>query len=262
MKPLIAILLSTLSATSWAAPKAKLWPLWNSSAVTQSVSISHQAWQEILDRYLITQGEYSLFRYSAVSNKDQQLLKHYIEYLSNIAPRTLTKPQQYAYWVNLYNAATVQLIIENYPVPSITKLGSWLSFGPWDEDLLTIQGQAITLNDIEHRILRPIWRDPRTHYAVNCASLGCPNLQGEAFTAENRERLLEQAAREFINSTKGAHKEGNQWVISSIYDWFSEDFGSQQALIQHLATYHSELADYHGKFKYEYNWQLNDQKNK
>ncbi|MCV5656507.1 DUF547 domain-containing protein, partial [Escherichia coli] len=83
---------------------------------------------------------------------------------------------------------------------SITKLGGLFSFGPWDQDVIIINGKSLTLNDIEHRILRPIWQDPRTHYAVNCASLGCPNLQTQAFTAENTQALLESAAKTFINS--------------------------------------------------------------
>ncbi|WP_154180408.1 DUF547 domain-containing protein [Vibrio furnissii] len=260
MKPFIAILLSTLSTTSWAAPNAELWPFWNRSATTQSLTVSHQAWQQLLDRYLMMQGENTLFDYAAVTHADQQSLSRYIQGLSTLDPRQLTKSQQYAYWVNLYNALTVQLILENYPISSIKKLGGWLSFGPWDQELLTIQGQNISLNDIEHRILRPIWRDPRTHYAVNCASLGCPNLQTEAFTAHNSEHLLERAAHTFINSNKGAQQREDQWVISSIYDWFSDDFGSKRALIQHLATYRPELKDYQGELRYEYNWQLNDKK--
>lgn len=260
MKPFIAILLSTLSTTSWAAPNAELWPFWNRSATTQSLTVSHQAWQQLLDRYLMTQGENTLFDYAAVTHAAQQSLSRYIQGLSTLDPRQLTKSQQYAYWVNLYNALTVQLILENYPISSIKKLGGWLSFGPWDQELLTIQGQNISLNDIEHRILRPIWRDPRSHYAVNCASLGCPNLQSEAFTAHNSEHLLERAAHTFINSNKGARQSEDQWVISSIYDWFIEDFGSKRALIQHLSTYRPELKDYHGELRYEYNWQLNDKK--
>lgn len=262
MKPLLALLLSALPLISWSAPKAELWAFWNHSSQVALYSVSHRPWQQLLDRYLVFQGSDTLFRYSAVRNEDRQQLSHYLESLVNTDPRQLTRSQQYAYWVNLYNALTVQLIIQHYPITSITKLGGWFSFGPWDQTLVTIQGQKLTLNDIEHRILRPIWHDPRTHYAINCASLGCPNLQAEAFTADNSERLLEQAAHTFINSDKGTRREGDVWMISSIYDWFSNDFGSRQDLIQHLSVYRPELSGYQGILRYDYNWTLNESKEK
>ena len=165
--------------------------------------IDHQAWQQLLDQYLISKGDYTLFKYSSVSEKDKLVLTKYLEKLAKTDPLSFNKAQQYAYWVNLYNAITVKLILDDYPVKSITKLGGLFSFGPWGDDVITINGKTLTLNDIEHRILRPIWQDPRTHYAVNCASLGCPNLQHKAFTADNTETLLEQAAKSFINSDKG-----------------------------------------------------------
>lgn len=133
-------------------------------------------------------GENALFRYAEVTKEDKTLLNDYLDQLSKLDPREFNRQEQYAYWVNLYNALTVKLILDNYPVASITKLGGLFSFGPWDEKVFTVAGQTLTLNDIEHRILRPIWKDPRTHYAVNCASLGCPNLQSQAFTAQNTEQ--------------------------------------------------------------------------
>ncbi len=144
------------------------------------------------------------------------------------------------------------------PLDSITQLGGLFSFGPWDDKVLTIAGQTLTLNDIEHRILRPIWLEPRTHYALNCASLGCPNLQPQAFTADNLDQLLDSAAQEFINSEKGAHMQDEKLVLSSIYDWYQVDFGSRQQLIQHLATYRADLSGFRGNIRYQYNWALNE----
>jgi hypothetical protein len=149
------------------------------------------------------------------------------------------------------------LILDEYPVKSITKLGGLFSFGPWGDEVITITGQTLTLNDIEHRILRPIWNDPRTHYAVNCASLGCPNLQTQAFTADNTEALLESAANAFVNSSKGASISGNTITLSSIYEWFEADFMQDDGALEHMAKYRPDLASFDGKIKYDYDWDLN-----
>ncbi|MDZ7759199.1 MAG: DUF547 domain-containing protein [Desulfovermiculus sp.] len=152
----------------------------------------------------------------------------------------MSKESQKPFWINLYNALTIQLVLEHYPVDSIKDISfGFLSFGgPWKEKLVTVEGQELSLNDIEHRILRPIWKDPRIHYGVNCASMGCPNLQPEAFTAQNTEDLLEKGAREYINHPRGASIEGGRLVVSSIYEWFQEDFGGNDAgMIEHLMQY-------------------------
>ncbi len=129
--------------------------------------------------------------------------------------------------------------------------------------LIEVEGEAVSLNDIEHRILRPIWRDPRVHYALNCASIGCPDLRAAAFTAENAEALLDTAARAYVNHPRGARVENDRLTVSSIYAWFREDFGGTEAgVIAHLKRYAGpELAkaletatDIGG---YEYDWALN-----
>ncbi|MGK5094128.1 DUF547 domain-containing protein [Deltaproteobacteria bacterium TL4] len=129
--------------------------------------------------------------------------------------------------------------------------------------LLEIEGEQVSLNDIEHRILRPVWRDPRVHYALNCASLGCPNLQPHAFTRDLLERLLNSAARAFINHKRGVRFEGKQLVVASIYQWFQVDFGESEAsVIQHLIQYAEpelakQLKSYQGSRKHQYDWNLN-----
>lgn len=261
MKRLFTLILLLFSPHLTAAPKAELWPYWNTSNENNNAQvISHHKWQTILDLYLIHQGEYTLFKYSHVTPQHKEQLDHYVSDLSQTDPRQLNKKEQYAYWINLYNALTVQLILDKYPVSSITKIGSWFGFGPWDEEITTIAGKQLSLNDIEHRILRPIWGDPRTHYAVNCASLGCPNLQDEAFTAHNTERLLNKAAHQFINSSKGVSFAEDKLILSSIYDWFAEDFGSQKQLFQHLAQYRTGIQSYNNRIEYKYDWKLNEKK--
>nr|WP_245680638.1 DUF547 domain-containing protein [Veronia pacifica] len=246
-----------------AAPKSDLWPFWNQSNEASTVTVSHDKWQQLLDRYLVKEGQHTLFRYSTVSQQDNAQLQDYINSLTLLDPRTLNKAQQYAYWANLYNAVTVKLILDNYPLKSIKKLGGLFSFGPWDDDVVSVVGKTLTLNDIEHRILRPIWNDPRTHYVINCASLGCPNLPPQALTASNSEQVREVAAQAFINSQKGVMPEGKQLELSSIYEWFASDFGNnEKAVLEHIQSYskNPDIAGWSGKIKYRYDWNLNEKK--
>jgi len=126
------------------------------------------------------------------------------------------------------------------------------------------EGESLSLNDIEHRILRPIWQDPRIHYAVNCASFSCPNLRGTAFTAGNLEAILDQAARSYVNSRRGVALAGGRLTLSSIYDWYASDFGRNEAeILAHLRQYAkpelaSQLAAFKGRINYAYDWSLNE----
>ncbi len=257
---ILGLFFTAFSADSYAAPKSELWPYWNKSNEADKRQISHQGFQHLLDNYLKRQGENTLFHYAAVSEKDRLILADYISNLSQIDPRTFNKKEQFAYWVNLYNALTVSLILENYPISSITKLGGFLRFGPWDDDIIQVAGKTLTLNDIEHRILRPIWQDPRIHYVVNCASLGCPNLSPQTLTSANFEKMLEEAASQFINSNKGLVFKENTLELSSIYDWYALDFGAnQKALFEHLDQYlkRQKLKNWQGDVIYQYDWDLN-----
>ncbi|CAH0532529.1 hypothetical protein VST7929_00359 [Vibrio stylophorae] len=257
----LAILFYGFSALALAAPKADLWSFWQPYQANSTQRVDHQAWQQILNDYLVISPQQHNVNYQSLS-QHRAALDRYITRLSQIDPRTLNRNQQFAYWVNLYNALTVQLILDHYPVSSIRKIGPWYKAGPWDEKIITIAGQKLTLNDIEHRILRPIWRDPRIHYVVNCASLGCPDLPAKALNADTLNEQLEHAASRFINSNKGVELQNNQLQLSQIYDWYGSDFGDRAALLAHLAQYNPQLAStllqWSGKINYDYNWQLND----
>lgn len=256
----LSVTLATLpfiAFSTLAAPKSELWPYWQQSNENNQATIDHQAWQDILDQYLSISGQHHLFSYQSMNQQDKKKLDNYIMQLSQLDPREYSQAAQYAYWVNLYNAITVDLIVEAYPINSITKLGGFFNFGPWDEEVVTIEGKKLTLNDIEHRILRPIWNDPRTHYAVNCASLGCPNLQSEAFTAQNKEVLLERAAIAFINSPKGVTVSAKGITLSSIYDWFSSDFTADGGVMAHINAYRSGSTINSATVTYDYDWSLN-----
>lgn len=259
MYRLTLLLLSLFSFSSFSAPKSDLWPYWNVSNENSTQVIDHSAWQNILDHNLVTESENHLFRYATINDEDKQILNQYLQSLAKLDPRRLNRQEQFAYWINLYNALTVKLIIDNYPIESITKLGGLFSFGPWNEKVISINTVSLTLNDIEHRILRPIWKDRRIHYAVNCASLGCPNLSSQAFTAKNTEALLTQSEHEFINSKKGVIISSNdQLTLSSIYDWYATDFGGEKGVLNYLSHFKPEIKQINKKPSYDYNWALNE----
>lgn len=195
---------------------------------------------------------------------DKQSLDRYVATLAAVPVAKLNRAEQKAYWINIYNALTVKIILDNYPVKSIRDIRSGLfSPGPWELKLARVEGVELSLNDIEHRILRPIWEDNRVHYAVNCASLGCPNLQPEPFTAANTEELLNRGARQFVNHPRGVRLEQGRLVLSSIFDWFGSDFGgSEAALLAHLQQFAApelaaKLKAYRGTLSYQYDWRLN-----
>ncbi len=252
-----------------AAPSADLWPLWQASDENSTQIVDHSLWDAILVKYLVTDHPSAInrFRYTTVTKKDQQSLTDYLTQLQKIKVKQLSRIEQKAFWINLYNGLTIKVILDHYPVKSIMDIDispGFFSNGPWDAKLLNIQGEDLSLNDIEHRILRPVFTDNRVHYALNCASLGCPNLQNKAFTATNMEQLLNDGARTYINHPRGAQMLGGKLQVSSIYKWFQTDFGgSGKKVITHLQQYAegdllSVLSTYKGKLKFNYNWNLND----
>lgn len=258
-----------LQLNAWAGPRADLWMRWEAydSAATQQVD--HSAWGAFLTEYLITDhpSGVNLMKYAAVTSEDRQALQVYIETLQTTPVSALNRNEQMAYWLNFYNALTIEVILAHYPVSSIRQINispGFFSRGPWGAALVEVEGESLTLNDMEHRILRPIWQDARIHYAVNCASIGCPNLQRQAFTADNLETLLEKAAHEFINHARGVDLQGSRLHLSSIFKWFADDFGpNEQTLLEHLAEYANEplalvLRQYSGRISYHYDWNLNE----
>ncbi len=262
---LVALLVVAGIAT--AAPKPDPWPKWEAHDPQSTTRIDHSAWGAFLQEYVVTGHPSGVNRlsYGSVSPEDRKSLDAYVGALEAARVTALDPAEQKAYWINLYNGLTVQVILDHYPVESIRDIKSGLfKAGPWDKKLLEIEGEKVTLNDIEHRILRPIWEDNRVHYAVNCASMGCPNLQPEAFTVDNMEDLLEKAAREYVNHPRGARVEGAKLTLSSIYDWFQVDFGnSEREVIGQLLQYAGEplaakLKGFDGKVRYEYDWSLNE----
>jgi hypothetical protein len=268
---LFAVILTT--NTMWfsaatAAPSADLWPRWQTHSPNSTQTIDHTPWDMVLKKYLVTNHPSAInrFRYADVTPADRLALDKYLMQLQKIKVSSLKQKEQEAYWINLYNSLTVKVILDHYPVKSIMDIDispGFFSNGPWDAKLLHIEEEKVSLNDIEHRILRPIFNDNRLHYALNCASIGCPNLQPVAFTAANIEELLERGSREYINSPRGAQMIKGRLQVSSIYKWFQADFGGSEAgVITHLRKYaQASLADtlktYNKGLRFEYDWGLN-----
>lgn len=248
------------------APSAKIWPRWEAHDPQSTARIDFSAWDRLLTTYVVEGEGANLFDYAAVTEADRRALEGFLAQMAALPISRYARPQQFAYWINLYNALTIRVILDHYPVDSIRDIDispGWFSDGPWDKPLIEVEDHALTLNDIEHRILRPIWQDPRIHYAVNCASIGCPNLRPEAFDAEGLEAALEAAARSYVNDPRGVTIRDGRVTVSKIYDWFYEDFGrSPESLTAHLLRYaEPELAmqlKAIGKIHdTEYDWRLN-----
>lgn len=229
----------------------------------------HQNWTDILSRYVrpdssgINLVDYASLKAHAA---DRAALADYIDGLADLPLSDLPADDQFAAWANLYNALTVQLIVDNYPVASIRDIKSGLlSFGPWGRKLVEVESEMLTLDNIEHDILRERYDDPRVHYAVNCASMGCPNLQLEAWRGETLDDALNQAARDYINHPRGVSlRSDGKLEASNIFEWYKEDFGNSEAgVLEHMRKYASpetaailkEDADIR---KYVYDWDLNE----
>ncbi len=222
--------------------------------------ISHEKWDSLLQRHVSEEGwvDYPGFLSDSIA------VNSYLELLSNNHPdpATWTDKERLAYWINAYNAFTVKLIMDHYPVESIKDIKSGIPFvnTVWDIKFIEIEGQTYDLNNIEHGILRPKFDEPRIHFAVNCASVSCPKLQNKAYTARQLDLQLDEAAREFINDPTRNIINENQLQLSKIFKWYGGDFdqGVRKIIEKYAGTEFKQNAD----IDYlEYNWRLNERKN-
>ncbi|MEM9009601.1 MAG: DUF547 domain-containing protein [Pseudomonadota bacterium] len=222
----------------------------------------HAAWDAILSRHLrLGSDGVALFDYAGASLPE---VTAYVTTLEAVDPTSLSRDAAFAYWANLYNAVTIQVVLENWPVSSILRIGgSLFSPGPWKDKRTTVAGVALSLDDIEHGILRPVWGDARVHYAVNCASIGCPNLKATSWRAAELSSALDAAARDYVNHPRGAQVSGGSLRVSSIYDWFQADFGgTDSGVISHLRQYAApdlaaQLAGINRIAGDDYDWNIN-----
>ena len=262
------LLLGMLSPFALAAPKSELWPYWNQSRSDSNIEVDHQLWQSLLSRFVRESADgINRVAYREFDEAAKLELSNYLEAMSRIAPTQLNQNEQLAYWINLYNAQTIQVVLDHPKKKSILSMGPFFAFGPWDEPYLTIEGKPVTLNDIEHRILRPIWQDHRLHYVLNCASIGCPNLNRHAYQAELIDQQLAGAQVNFLRHPRAVTlTDSGKLQVTSLFDWYLIDFAQDiSGLLAYLAAQRPDLAadlsalvdEGNPKIDYVYDWDLN-----
>ena len=229
--------------------------------------IDFQPLQKFLDKYVVTKADQTYVGYASVTAIDKQNLSQMIIKYSKLDILNYNKNQQLAYWIDMYNMLTIQVVLEHYPVKSIMDIDkNWLGYSKvWDQKVITIMGKSLTLNDIEHRIIRPIWKDPRIHSAVNCASFSCPNISIEAYTGKVINKQLNTSFSIWVNSHKGVDLKNNKIYLSQIFDWYGSDFGNETQMRDFISNYiknkntKEALLDNNNKIFYKkYNWNLNE----
>lgn len=221
------------------------------AAIKEVNSISHQQWDSLLEQYVDQQGNvnYKAFK------KDEDALNDYLEHLQRHEPgNDWNRTEILAYYINLYNAATVQLILHNYPVSSIRDIKQ-----PWGRKWIQVGEKALSLNQIEHKILRKMG-EPRIHFALNCASASCPKLLNTAFKAATLEEQLDKVTREFINDPNKNEIAPERIALSALFKWYKKDFTSQGSLLNYISQYSDESFLANAKVDYlKYDWSLNEQ---
>lgn len=222
---------------------------------------NHQPWDQLLKAHVSPTGivDYKGFV------KDKAKLDAYLKTISENAPdrNTWSKNDQLAYWINAYNAFTVKLIVDNYPVKSIRDLGPALKIplikDVWHYKFFKIGGQESSLDEIEHSILRKEFEEPRIHFAINCASVSCPPLLNEAFVASKIDAQLDKVAKTFVNDKSRNKISANAVEISSIFSWFKGDFTKNGSIIDFLNKYSAVKINANAKVSHlDYNWNLNE----
>jgi len=210
----------------------------------------HKVWNDLLKKYVDSKGnvDYQNFK------TDIKALDSYLEHLANNVPEDSSdKNKRLAYFINLYNAATVKLILDNYPVKSIKDLKN-----PWDKKWIKVADDNLSLGHIEHKILRKM-NEPRIHFAINCASFSCPRLLNEAFLAPSLQSQLEQATKDFINDHTRNIITRDRIQLSNIFKWYRKDFTNETSLTEYIDTYTKVKVNTTAKVEFlKYNWNLNE----
>jgi len=220
--------------------------------------ISHQAWDDLLSTYVKQNGDVDYASWA----KDRESLEAYLNLLQDHGPsHTWTRAEQMAYWINAYNAFTIEIILRHYPLSSIKDIGGNYTFvnSVWDLKFFKIAGQEMDLNTIEHRILRQEFGDPRIHFAINCASFSCPRLRNEAYTPERLEDQLEDQARYLINNPRKNRISEDRVELSMIFKWYEVDFEEELPLKAYINRYASLPLKEENDIEYiDYDWSLNE----
>ncbi|MEL7375754.1 MAG: DUF547 domain-containing protein [Bacteroidota bacterium] len=211
------------------------------------LQITTDAWADLLRRTVSSTGQVN---YASILG-EREVLDSYLEATSDGPPAGTLAAR--AYWINQYNAYTIKLIIDNWPVRSIRDLHGG---NPWDVQWISINGENLSLNQIEFEKLRPGDTDARIHFAVNCAATSCPPLHNRLFTASNLNSTLERLSSRFVNNAKYNIIDRSPWQLSSIFDWYGDDFGDVEQFIRQQGSGELGAA---GELQFmEYDWSLNN----
>jgi len=248
------------------------------ASMASYADFNHSAWDSLLNKNvtMTNGGKASVVNYNAMK-ADQAKLDSYLAAIGKVSQAQFnrwSKDEQLAFLINVYNAGTVDLVLTKYPnIKSIKDIGGIFS-SPWKQDFVTVLGKKRSLDDIEHNLIRGsgLYNEPRIHFAVNCASIGCPALLDDAYTGSKLDKQLEQVTSKFLADSSRNRLKGNTLEVSPIFKWYKEDFESNwrgtKDLEGFLARYNSSLglnksqtADLkNGKTKIsytDYNWNLN-----
>ena len=226
---------------------------------SNSRPISHEIWNNLTQKHVSESGQVNYMGFL----EDSITLNSYLDLLSQNHPnkKNWSRDQQLAYWINAYNAFTVKLIVDNYPVKSIKDIKKGIPFvnSVWDIKFIKIENATYDLNNIEHGIVRKQFDDPRIHVALNCASVSCPKLRNEAFTSEQLEKQLDNQMKYFINNPMKNKITSNELQLSKIMKWYKGDFTKKENLIDLLNRYSDVQIGTNVKISYlDYDWNLNE----
>jgi len=229
------------------------------SFYSSSQPIDHELWSTLLSKHVNDDG---WIDYQGVQ-RDSDRFNQYLELLeiNHPNPNTWSEDERLAYWINAYNAFTVKLILDYYPVISIKDIKKGIPFinSVWDIEFIEIEGQTYSLNNIEHGIIRPKFNEPRIHFAVNCASYSCPVLQREAFVADRLDAQLNDATQRFLLDGIRNRLESDQPRLSKIFSWYRGDFTKKGSLIDFINKHTPDPIDSNAKIEFiDYDWRLND----
>ena len=213
--------------------------------------IDHTPWDQLLQKHVSSNGNVNYEGFKS----DIDRLNNYLVSISKIKPNTdWSRNETMAYWINAYNAYTIKLMLNNYPLKSIMDINGGKA---WDLKFVEIEGEKYSLNNIEHDILRAKYFDSRIHFAVNCASISCPKLSNTAYFAEGLDQKLENAAKEFINNSAQNTISSNKASVSKLFDWYKDDFTKNGTVKEYINKYSTtKLTTDKISYK-EYNWNIN-----
>jgi hypothetical protein len=224
--------------------------------------VDHGAYDRLLKKYVSAQG---LVNYKGFKAEEKEF-NQYLALLSKNPPAAdWSKPEQMAYWINAYNAYTIRLILDHYPVQSIKDIGSKIKIPfvttPWAAKFFSVGGSKMSLDNIEHGILRKKYNDPRIHFTLVCASISCPRLRNEAYTAAQLDRQLEDQGHDFLNNPSKNNISKGRAQLSKYFDWYKGDWNNNgQSVVKWVNRYAATKIDDKTAISYlDYNWNLNQQ---